>query len=454
MINLIKNELFKIFKKKGIYIILILLFLFLFLTNYVTNQSGKDYYNEYINNLKEEIKNYNIDNLTDDEGELTWYIGTLTQIETYELASNYDKKSWQYAVIMSDGYNNYRFLINENIYRYKNKEEEEILNKNYEDFKELLKGDWREYANKELETLKDNGSLNEIKMVELRLKYDIAYGQSKLNDALSTYVYTSEDNYNKKSTFEEKVNMQDSKKNYYISKYMVENHFDEPDNDTTWGELISLSSNTKLFIIVAVILIASSIMSEEFNKGTIKLLLVRPYNRTKIILSKFITVILMTVFVIISSYIMELIIGCLFFDFDSLSSNVLVYNYNTNNVYEISLFKNILIETLCNFPIYILLGTLAFCLSIIINNTGVCMAITLAGYIGSQIVNNLVIYFNVTNFKYFVTLNWDLNQFLYGRLYAFEGMTLMSALIISIIYFLVMLLPTLLYFNKKNIKNI
>ena len=82
------------------------------------------------------------------------------------------------------------------------------------------------------------------------------------------------------------------------------------------------------------------------------------------------------------------------------------------------------------------------------------MAITLVGYIGSQILDGLVIYFKLTNFKYFVTLNWDLNQFLYGRLYAFEGMNLTSALITSIIYFIVMLLPTILYFNKKNIKNI
>lgn len=454
MINLIKNELFKIFKKKGIYIILTLLFAFLLLINYITKESSKDYHNGYIKLLKEEIKDYNVDNLNDEEGELTWYIDALTQIEMYDLASNYDKKSWQYSVINNDGYN-YISAINNNIYRYKDKKEEEISRRKYESFKELLKGDWQAYANKELESLKNEGAKEEIKKAELRLKYNIAYGENKLNNALTNYAYANEEILNKKNlTFDEEQKLQNIKRNYYINKYMVENHFDEPDDATTRGALISLPENTELFIVIAVALIASSIISEEFNKGTIKLLLVRPYNRTKIILSKFITIILMTIFVVIISYLMELIIGGIFFGFNSLSTNVLVYNYNSNSVYEMSIFKNILIRILCSSPIYILLGTLAFCLSTIISNTGVCMAITLVGYIGSQILDSLVIYFKLTNFKYFVTLNWDLNQFLYGRLYAFEGMNLTSALITSIIYFIVMLLPTILYFNKKNIKNI
>ena len=259
MINLIKNELFKIFKKKGIYIILTLLFAFLLLINYITKESSKDYHNGYIKLLKEEIKDYNVDNLNDEEGELTWYIDALTQIEMYDLASNYDKKSWQYSVINNDGYN-YISAINNNIYRYKDKKEEEISRRKYESFKELLKGDWQAYANKELESLKNEGAKEEIKKAELRLKYNIAYGENKLNNALTNYAYANEEILNKKNlTFDEEQKLQNIKRNYYINKYMVENHFDEPDDATTRGALISLPENTELFIVIAVALIASSI---------------------------------------------------------------------------------------------------------------------------------------------------------------------------------------------------
>ncbi len=42
-------------------------------------------------------------------------------------------------------------------------------------------------------------------------------------------------------------------------------------------------------------------------------------------------------------------------------------------------------------PIYILLGTLAFALSTIFNNTPVAITITLMGYIASSIINQFAL---------------------------------------------------------------
>ncbi len=69
-----------------------------------------------------------------------------------------------------------------------------------------------------------------------------------------------------------------------------------------------------LFIIVMIVMIAGTIVSEEFNKGTIKLLLVRPYSRNKILLSKFITVLIMIIFSILAIVIMELLVGGMILD--------------------------------------------------------------------------------------------------------------------------------------------
>ena len=60
-------------------------------------------------------------------------------------------------------------------------------------------------------------------------------------------------------------------------------------------------------------MIAGTIVSEEFNKGTIKLLLVKPYTRNKILLSKFITTLIMIVFVIIVTITMQILIGGVLF---------------------------------------------------------------------------------------------------------------------------------------------
>ena len=74
-----------------------------------------------------------------------------------------------------------------------------------------------------------------------------------------------------------------------------------------------------LFIIITIVLIAGAIVSDEFNKGTIKLLLVRPFNRAKILLAKFITVLITVLFVMILTVILQFIVGGIFFGFESLS---------------------------------------------------------------------------------------------------------------------------------------
>ena len=79
-----------------------------------------------------------------------------------------------------------------------------------------------------------------------------------------------------------------------------------------------------------IIMVAGTIVSEEFNKGTIKLLLVKPYSRYKILLSKFLTILIMIVFSILVVIGMELLVGGILFGFDSLSIPVVEYNFNTN----------------------------------------------------------------------------------------------------------------------------
>lgn len=71
-------------------------------------------------------------------------------------------------------------------------------------------------------------------------------------------------------------------------------------------------------IIVFGVMIAGAIVSDEYNKGTIKSLLITPYKRSTILLSKFITSILLTIIFIVFAYLMQIVIGGLFLGFDSL----------------------------------------------------------------------------------------------------------------------------------------
>ena len=210
----------------------------------------------------------------------------------------------------------------------------------------------------------------------------------------------------------------------------------------------------ELILIKQMIMIAGTIVSEEFNKGTIKLLLVKPYTRKQILLAKFITVLIMVAFSIFALIIMELIVGGIIFGFNSLSVPVLEYNFETSSLEIIPIFTYVGIKILTQLPIDILLATLAFAFSTIFTNGPLAIAIPLLGYMSADSINLLVTQFKIDFMRFFVSLNWDFSEYLYGNLPSMEGMTLGFSAIICLIYFLVMIIPTFIIFKKKNIKNI
>ncbi len=87
------------------------------------------------------------------------------------------------------------------------------------------------------------------------------------------------------------------KRTITINDYRLKHHIPPEKNYNVWtfvqdaSNLISLAG---LFTII----ISAGIVASEFNWGTIKLLLIRPINRSKILASKYLTVILFALFLI------------------------------------------------------------------------------------------------------------------------------------------------------------
>ena len=486
MNSLIKNELTKIFKKKAIYILLFVTLAFVILSNciykYFYGNSSYSYYSDsYVEYAKQEINNLDPDKPSDTK----MYIEYKTVIDVNEMMKEYSSDAWQIQIIAStvEAYVNER-----NTYLYGAEKNEEQANKINEQINELsnrLKNDdWRYFANEELQkaeeklkaledeknTTEDKQRLEaldlEIKTAKIdlevaryRVDEDIKYGYDYMNIALSNYQEQSymiaqiEDS-NEELSYQEEKDYKQAIEDKEISKYIIESHEDINKGNDLRGILSRFFSEFGLFIIVIVIMIAGTIVSEEFNKGTIKLLLVKPYSRNKILLSKFITVLIMIVFSVAVIVGMELIVGGIIFGFDSLSIPILEYNFNTNMLEEINVFAYLGIQILAQLPIIILLATLSFALSTIFTNAPVAIALPLLGYMGAAIINQLAIQYNIGFLRYFVTLNWDFSQYLYGSMPLMEGLTPIFSAIICIVYFIIMIIPTFVIFKKKNIKNI
>ena len=119
----------------------------------------------------------------------------------------------------------------------------------------------------------------ELEKAQMRLDYNIEYGNNYKNEALSRYssskmqIANYEQNTENRKYYEQK-SYQEAKEDMEKALYAIKNDKDILNNSNLRGTLLDMFSSYELFIIITVVLIAGAIVSEEFNKGTIKLLLV------------------------------------------------------------------------------------------------------------------------------------------------------------------------------------
>ena len=487
MSSLIKNELIKIFRKKTIYITLIVILLLLIFMNcmfkYANSGSEYNYYlydQNYINSLRSELEKLNPEKSSD----VTTYINLLSEIQLSEMLEQHKDTEWKLAII------NERiapYITERNTYQYgaeKNEEQVEEINQEIDALiAKLDENDWKYFAREDLakaeqqieelnaqkEQTEDKAILNNIEtelknlqmekeIAETRLNKEIPYGSDYLNRAIST-LETANTNLVQFENIEELTYEQKLEYNSYLedqaeSRYILETGIDINNTNSLKGILENFYAQFGIFLIVVVVMIAGTIVSEEFNKGTIKLLLVKPYTRNKILLAKAITTFIMVIFVIVVTIVMQILIGGIIFGFDSLSEPVATYNFNTNTIEETNIFVNLGIQTLTQLPMIILLATLAFAISTTFTNSTLAITISLLGYMAGSIINQLAIAYNLQFMKYFVTMNWDLSIYANGALPYMEGMNITMSIIICIVYFLIMMIPTFIIFKKRNIKNI
>lgn len=471
MFKLVKNELYKLFHKKSTFITLFVILTFVVLTNLIyknMNSSFSVYYNdtEYTDNLVNEINNFDLVN-----GNMSEYASLLSSLEDQKFVTG-KENNWQvenYYSYVSSKVSDYYY----NLYAYKDNEEAERLRQDIDYMKKKLNdGDWKYFVNLDLENLNSYIKMYEGKqdtewdinlevakyqkyLLEYRLKNDVSYEDSYLNTAIKNLEsdITGKLNYERAQT--DKI--KDTYKNEYASfcenEYILNNKIDT-NNIQTLRELIKSFFEEYLFLIlIFVIMVAGSMVSDEFSKGNIKSLLTLPYRRTQILMAKLITVLLMIPFVTLFVLLSEVIVGGLMFGFDSLSIPVIAYNFKIGAIETMSVWKYFFLNFVGYLPLLVLLSTLAFALSTLICSTAFAITITFCGYIGSSIINSFALYYDIKFLRYFVTTNWDLTSFIFGGESVYS-IPMVQSIITCTVYFLIMLIVSLIVFKKKNIKNI
>ena len=483
MSKLIKNELIKIFSKKSMIvigvIILVIIIGFNVLNKISQNMSNSysAYSESYIRYLDEELSNLDPNKPSD----INKYVETKSQKDLAILAKDYKETSWQAEVIgtvispIIEEMNNYEYID-------KNNEALTISKAQYDEMLTALKNnDWKYFANKELDSL--NTQIEELnaliaqdsenddlktqlkslelqkEVVNLRLDKNINYGSDNYKSIavqnyrmyMGNYIQSSQ---GKNLTDEEKSEINGYLEKANLYKYDLYNDT-EYQNTATANYTFQNSIGTYIAIIVMIVVIVAGVsISEEFNKGTVKLLLVRPYSRTKILISKLIAVFITMLITTATILLLQFIIGGIVYGFGTYMMNVVQFDFTTNSIVTLNIFAYLGLIFICKLPIFILIGTLAFALSTLFLNSPLAVALPILGYMGSDVINMIAISYKWDWVKYFVTPNWDLSQYLFGGTPMFSGISIEFSITICAIYFVIMLVASIVSFKKRNIKNV
>jgi ABC-2 type transport system permease protein len=264
-------------------------------------------------------------------------------------------------------------------------------------------------------------------------------------------IQTTEDD--KKALAEAKKNEDDAfyiemlESNIKQNEYAIENNI-SPYEKTTWKfmkEMAPISSLIGLFVIV----VASDIVSSEFSKGTIKMLLIRPYSRWKILLSKFLATLgfafVMWLVVIATTWL----VGGLAYGFGGIDQTYLVVA-DMQEVRERTVVEYVFANIGVEFIELTALVALSFMISTLFMSNSVAIGVAMfTMFAGNTIVMLLA---NKDWIIYTLFANMDLSILIDGQNQLIKDLTLPFSISMLAIYTAVMLAITFTVFQKRDVK--
>lgn len=202
-------------------------------------------------------------------------------------------------------------------------------------------------------------------------------------------------------------------------------------------QFMSISVNFTAIAFIFSVVVTAEIVAGEFTWGTIKLLLIRPATRSKILLSKYIASIGFLLLLLVFQYVISAVIGLLFFgtageaDNLSLLSILKSYGYQSINLFMVSTFAFMMSSA---FRSSVLAIALSFILMFV---SGSVMAVLIGLKYGWA--------------KYILFANTNLEQYTAGHQPLMEGMTLGFSITMLIVYYILFIGVAWTIFRKRDV---
>lgn len=218
-----------------------------------------------------------------------------------------------------------------------------------------------------------------------------------------------------------------------------------------------LDNAVTLFIPLLVMAIASDIVSSERSTGTIKMLLTRPIRRWKVLLSKWIVLMMFTGIIVLLTALLSYLISGLVFGYGGWTYPIFTgfsltgTDVNFEAVHTVPSWLYLLMQLGLVWFSSLVVAALGFMISVLVRSTAASIVTLMATLIAGSILYNMASSWPTA--KYLFMINLKLTDYLAGTPAPVEGMTMPFSLAVLTVWGAAGLIVAFRVFTKQDILN-
>ncbi len=230
-----------------------------------------------------------------------------------------------------------------------------------------------------------------------------------------------------------------------LNEYHLEQNIRSTEG-TMWDG-VNGSASMIIVITIFTIIIAGDSLAGEFSSGTIKLLLIRPASRFKILVSKYISFLLFSMLLLLILFVISIAVNGILYGFGYMDLPLISMNAE-GQIIERNMVLNLWKTYMLGGVSTVMYVTMAFMISSAFRSSAMAIGFSIGALFAGNIVMEALQRFDWS--KYLLFANTDLTQHLTGRPFQ-EGMTLSFSIGVLAVYFIVFNLISWLLFTRRDV---
>jgi ABC-2 type transport system permease protein len=210
-----------------------------------------------------------------------------------------------------------------------------------------------------------------------------------------------------------------------------------------------------MFLPLLIIILAGDSVSGEFSAKTIKILLTRAVPRWKVLLSKYLALLILFSIVILETLVLSIVISGFMFNswgfrepvatgFKSIGGK-----FDASNVIKLLQWQYIILVYSLGWFVSCVVGTISFMVSVLVKNTSTSIGVMMAALIGGSFLQFFLA--DWPSVRYFFVINLNLPQYLTGSYQPISGMSLVFSTLVLLAWAAGALVVSFFVFTKQDV---